>query len=158
MSIKPIPEGYHTVTPYLTVRQAHAAIAFYCEAFGAKEVMRLTMPDGSIAHAEVRIGDSHVMLSEERPEWGNTGPQSLNGTTVGLSVYVSDCDAAVQKAVAAGAKLERPVADQFYGDRTGTILDPFGHRWTIATHKEDMTPAEMQDRMNAWLASMHGSG
>ena len=151
MSVKPIPDGYHAVTPYLCVRGAATAIDFYAKAFGAEEVMRLTMPGGVVCHAEVKIGDSRVMLADEMPEWGNKGPQSLGGTPTGFCVYVTDVDAVFAQAAAAGATVERPVADQFYGDRSGTVLDPFGHKWTIATHKEDLSPAEMQARMDAWL-------
>jgi len=151
MSVKPIPDGYHTVTPYLCVRGAAAAIDFYVKAFGAEEVLRMTLPNGAVGHAEVKIGDSRVMLGDESPEWGSKGPQSLGGTPTGLCVYVEDVDAVFARAVAAGAAVERPVVDQFYGDRSGTVIDPFGHKWTIATHKEDLSPAEMQARMDAWL-------
>lgn len=154
MAAQTPPAGYHTVTPYLTAADAVAAIEFYKAAFGAVETCRLTMPDGSIAHAEVRIGDSHVMLGQECPAWGNKSPLTLGGSPVGLCVYLPDVDAAFARAVSAGAKVDRPVEDQFYGDRSGTVTDPFGHKWTLATHVEDMTPAEMQRRMDAWIASM----
>ena len=147
MPVSPIPAGYHTVTPYVTVRGAAKAIEFYQKAFGATEVYRLVMPDGTIAHAEIKIGDSHVMLSDENPAWGNVGPQTLGGTTGGLVVYLADVDAAFNTAVAAGAKVMKPVMDQFWGDRMGTVTDPFGHVWTFATHIEDVSVEEMGRRM-----------
>ena len=153
MAVKPIPDGYHSVTPYLHIRGAEEAIKFYEKAFGATENMRLPMPDGSIAHAELQIGDSRVMLSEESAAWGNLGPKTLNGTATGIMLYVPDVDAVVDRAVAAGATVKMPVVDQFYGDRSGRIEDPFGHLWMIATHIEDVPPAEMQARMDAWTAS-----
>ena len=154
MSVKPIPDGYHSVTPYLTVRGAAKAIEFYKEAFGAVELLRMPMPDGSIAHAEVKIGDSPVMFGEENPAWGNKSPQSLGGTPSGLCIYVADCDAVFNRALAAGATVMKPLANQFYGDRSGTVIDPFGHAWTIATHVEDVAPEEMQKRMDAMAAQM----
>jgi PhnB protein len=157
MAVKPIPDGYHSVTPYLTVRGAAKAIDFYKEAFGAVEVLRMPMPDGSIAHAEVKIGDSVVMMGEENPAWGNKSPQALGGTPAGLMIYVPDCDAVFNRALAAGATVMKPLADQFYGDRSGTVIDPFGHAWTVATHVEDVGPAEMQKRMDAMVAQMAGA-
>lgn len=154
MSVKPIPDGYHSLTPYLTVRGAATAIDFYTAAFGAVEVLRMPMPDGSVAHAEVRIGDSVVMLGEENPAWGNKSPQALGGTPAGLMLYVPDCDAVFARAVAAGATVMKPLTDQFYGDRSGTVIDPFGHAWTVATHVEDVPPGEMQKRMDAMAAQM----
>ncbi len=148
-----IPAGYHAVTTYLTVKDATAALAFYAKAFGAEEVFRLTMGP-VVAHAEFKIGDTVLMLADENPDWGNKGPTALGGTPTGFCLYVADCDAAFARAVAAGATVEKPVADQFYGDRTGTVVDPFGHKWTVATRKETLTPAEMQARMDAWLKSM----
>jgi PhnB protein len=148
MSVNPIPIGYHSVTPYLIVDNAAAAIAFYREAFGATEVLRLPM-GGRIGHAEVKIGDSHVMLSDEWPEMEMVGPASRGGTSVSLALYVTDVDLAFARALAAGAREERPVEDQFYGDRTGTLIDPFGHRWSLATHIEDVAPEEMQRRLEA---------
>ena len=153
MPVAPVPAGYSTVTPYLTVRGAAKAIEFYQAAFGATEVMRLTGPDGAVGHAEVKIGDSRVMFADENPEWGNRGPETLGGATAGLCVYVPDVDAQFARAVAAGATVMKPVADQFYGDRTGTVIDPFGHVWTLATHIEDVTPAEMQRRMDALMSA-----
>jgi PhnB protein len=152
------PAGYHTVTSYLVVPSADDALKYYATAFGAVEVMRLTMPDGSIGHAEMTIGDSHVMLSDENPEWGNRTPASLGGTPVGLMIYVEDCDAVFAKAVEAGATPVMPIADQFYGDRSGTVLDPYGHKWTIATHKETLSPEVMKERMDAWMAEMSHAG
>lgn len=151
---KAIPEGFHSLTPYLIVKDGKAAMAFYAKALGAKEVLRLCMPDGSIAHAEMIVGDSHFMLSEENPQWGSKGPNTLGGTPCGLCLYVEDCDRVFNQAVAAGAIVERPVMDQFYGDRSGTVIDPDGHKWTIATHRQDMTAAEMQKAMDDWLKSM----
>lgn len=152
MPVKPIPDGFHSVTPYLYVSNSAAAIDFYVRAFNAREVYRLTMPGGAIGHAEVRMGDSHIMLADESPDWGNKGPGLLGGTTVGLCLYVEDVDALFAQAIAAGAVQVRPVADQFYGDRSGTVVDPFGHVWTLATHREDLTPAEIQARLEAWVA------
>jgi PhnB protein len=154
MPVPTTPAGYHSVTPYLTASDAAAAIEFYKAAFGAVETCRLTMPDGSICHAEVKIGDSHIMLGQECPAWGNKSPLSLGGTPTGLCVYVPDVDAQFAQAVAAGAKVDKAIEDQFYGDRSGTVTDPFGHKWTLATHVEDVAPAEMQARMEAWIASM----
>ena len=153
MAVKPIPEGYHSVTPYLIVKGAAAAIDFYKNAFGATELFRFPMPDGQIGHAEIKIGDSHIMLADEpqdetHGEIGYKAPRSLGGTTVGIMLYVPDVDAVAKQAVAAGAKQVRPVVDQFYGDRSGTFLDPFGHVWTIGTHKEDVSSEEMQRRLS----------
>lgn len=144
--VKPIPDGYHSVTPYLTVDDGNAAIDFYKQAFGAIEVFR--MPTGDkVAHAEVRIGDSIVMLADEMPEMGLLGPKARGGSTAGLMIYVEDVDAAFPRAIAAGGTAERPVQDQFYGDRSGSLVDPFGHRWTLSTHVEDVPEAEMQRRI-----------
>lgn len=143
--VQPIPAGYHSITPYLMVRDAARAIAFYRDAFGAHEVMRFDTPNGKVAHAEVKIGDSHVMLADESPEFA--GPQTLGGAGVSLMLYVDDVDATFARAVASGATVRRPVADQFYGDRLGTLADPFGHVWSIATHREDVPLEEMQRRM-----------
>lgn len=147
MAVKPIPPGYGGVTPYLIIRDAERALAFYGEVFGAKPALRLDYPDGRVAHAEMKIGEGYVMISEEMPEMGFRGPLAQGGTPVSLLVYVEDVDAVFTKAIAAGAENKRPVADQFYGDRSGTIVDPFGHVWTIATHKKDMSPEEMQRAM-----------
>ena len=144
-----IPEGYHSVTPYLIVNDGARAIEFYKEAFGAVEVFRMDGPDGKVGHAEIKIGDSHVMLADEHPEMNARSPQSYGGSPVSLMVYVEDVDAVVNRAVEAGAKLVRPVANQFYGDRTGGVTDPFGHSWYVATHVEDVPPEELQARAAA---------
>jgi PhnB protein len=153
MAVKYIPQGYHTATPYLIVKGAARAIDFYKQAFGATELMRFPGPGGSIGHAEIRIGDSPIMLADEAPQMGYRSPTSIGGTPVSLMLYVEDVDKVADRAVKAGAKLERAVADQFYGDRNGTIHDPFGHVWTIATHKEDVSPEEMQRRAAAMASS-----
>ncbi len=140
------PVGYHAVTPYLIARDANQAIEFYKQAFGAIETMRLTMPDGKVGHAELQLGDSRIMLADEFPEMGAKGPASYGGSPISLMIYVADVDAAAAQAVAAGATVKRPVADQFYGDRTGVFVDPFGHTWSIATRKEEMSNDEMQRR------------
>jgi PhnB protein len=150
--VKPIPDGYHSVTPYLYIDGAARAIDFYKLAFGAVEVMRLEAPGGKIGHAEIKIGDSHVMLADEFPDMGARGPHTIGGTAVGLMVYLPDVDVVVDRAVKAGATLERPVENKFYGDRTGGIVDPFGHRWYIATHVEDVPPEEMEKRAAAAMA------
>ena len=149
---KTVPEGYHTVTPYMTLRDAVSAIDFYRRAFGAELVMKLDMPDGKIAHAEMRIGDSVIMMSEENPEWGNKSPLTLGGSPMFLMIYLPDVDAAFAKALAAGATVVRPVEDQFYGDRAGTLKDPYGHQWTLGTHMEDLSQEEVQRRMEAEFA------
>lgn len=146
---KPIPEGYHAITPYLIVAGAAEALDFYARAFGAIERDRMQDASGKIRQAEIRIGDSHVMLADEHPEIGALGPATIGGSPVSLHLYVEDVDAVVGKAVAAGATLTRPVADQFYGDRIGGATDPFGHRWFIATHKEDLTKEELLRRAAA---------
>ena len=153
MAAKYIPEGYHTATPYLIIKGAARAIDFYKQVFGATELMRFPGPGGMIGHAEIKIGDSPIMLADEAPQMGYRSPQSIGGTPVSIMLYVQDVDKVVDGAVKAGAKLERPVADQFYGDRNGTIHDPFGHVWTIATHKEDVSPGEMQRRAAAMAPS-----
>jgi PhnB protein len=144
--VQPIPKGYSDVTPYLSIRGAAQAIEFYKKAFDAKELMRMPGPEGKVGHAEVRIGGSRVMLADEYAEMDFLGPQSRGGTTVTLHVYVKDVDTVVDRAVAAGAKLVRPVENQFYGDRTGTVEDPFGHVWHLATHVEDVPPKELKRR------------
>jgi len=146
------PQGYHTLAPYMTVRNARAAIDFYKKAFGAEKVLQLDMADGTIAHAEIRIGDSVVMLSEENEAWGTKSPLSLGGSPMFLMAYVADVDAAFRRAIDAGAAEIRPVADQFYGDRSGTLKDPYGHQWTLSTHIEDVSEAEAQKRMEAEFA------
>src|SRR5688572_5689485 len=146
MPVKPVPEGYHTATPYLIVKGAAAALDYYKKAFGAVEVMRHAAPDGKIGHAEIRIGDSVIMLADEYPEMGHRGPQPGGGAPVFVMLYVDDADALWRKAIAAGAKELQPLKDQFYGDRSGSLVDPFGHTWTIATHVEDVSPEEMKRR------------
>lgn len=144
--VKPIPDGYPRVTPYLCVDGAEAAIAFYGKVLGATERMRLPGPDGKIGHAELQIGDAVIMLSDEYPEMEMRGPRTLGGTPVTISVYVEDVDAAFERALSEGATERRAVEDQFYGDRSGQFEDPFGHRWSIATHVEDVPPDEMAKR------------
>jgi PhnB protein len=146
------PPGYHSVTCYMTLRDAKSALDFYARAFGAELVLKLDMPDGKVAHAEIRIGDSILMMSEENPEWGNSSPQLLGGSPVHLMIYVPDADAAFARALAAGATQVRPVEDQFYGDRSGTVKDPFGYQWTLATHIEDVSTEEAQRRMEAMFS------
>lgn len=154
MAIKPIPAGYHTLTPYINIKGAVEAIEFYKKAFGAKEIGRITMAGGTIAHAEIQIGDSKIMLAEESEQWGNKSPQALGGSPVSLCLYVEDVDVVFAQALAAGATVtgEMEVKDQFYGDRSGSLTDPFGHKWTIMTHKEDVSFEEMQERANAMFA------
>jgi PhnB protein len=149
MNVKRKPDGYHSVTAYLIVRGAVAALDFYRRAFGAKEVMRLTMPDGTLGHAEIQFGDTRMMLADESPQSNVKSPASLGGSSVHLMVYVDDADAAMKQALAAGAIEVRPIANQFYGDRSGTVSDPFGHQWTLSTHVEDVSDEEMQRRMDA---------
>ena len=150
--VNPIPEGYQAATPYLCCKDAAKAIDFYKQAFGATEVMRIGSPGGKIGHAEMKIGDSTIMLADEFPEMDARGPQTIGGTPVGLAVYFEDADAVTARAVSAGAKVLRPLQDQFYGDRSATIADPFGHKWTISTHKEDVSPEEIQKRAAAMFA------
>ncbi|SRR6266545_6731722 len=151
---KPIPEGYHTVTPYLAVDGAADAIEFYKKAFGAQETIRMDGPDGSIAHAEIKIGDSLVMLSDPFPQSTVKAPTSLGGTSASVFLYVEDVDRVVKQAVDTGATVTMEVEDQFWGDRFGTISDPFGHTWSIATHIEDLTPEEIAERGKAAMAAM----
>jgi len=150
--VKPIPDGYHSVTPYLSVKNAGEALDWYKRALGASEVMRFEH-GGKVGHAEIKIGNSVVMLSDEWPEGGHLSPQSLGGTAVSLHVYVDDVDKAFRHAIDAGAKEERAVQDQFYGDRSGTLTDPFGHRWSLATHVEDVSEDEMKRRMEQFSKS-----
>jgi PhnB protein len=153
MPVKPIPDGYHSVTPYLIVRDASAAIEFYKTAFGATELFRMVKPGGKIGHAEIRIGDAPVMLADENPMFHVYGPKPPERPPLGLLLYVEDVDAVFTKAVASGATVLMSVKDQFYGDRSGTITDPFGHVWTIATHKEDVSHEEMGRRAEAAMKS-----
>lgn len=147
MAVKPIPDGYHTATPYLIVSEGMRALEFYKEAFGAEELMRLPGPGGKLMHGEIRIGDSPIMLADEFPEIGARSPKSYGGSPVSLMLYVEDVDAMFARAIAAGAVEVRPVQNQFYGDRSGTLTDPFGHQWTLSTHVEDVSPEEMERRM-----------
>jgi len=147
--VKPIPEGYHSVTPYLCCKDAAAAIEFYKKAFGATEIMRMGDPGGKVGHAEIQIGDSRVMLADEFPEMGFLSPKTVGGSPVMIHLYVEDVDTTTNRAVAAGAKVTRPVADQFYGDRGGQVEDPFGHKWYVSTHKEDLSPEEIGKRAAA---------
>jgi len=146
-AVKAQPDQYHTITPYLTVKGAAAAIEFYKKAFGATELFRMAQPDGRVGHAEIKIGDSCIMMSDEFPEMGVVSPTTVGHTTASLLVYVDDADKSFAAAVSLGATVNKPMADQFYGDRSGTVIDPFGHKWTIATHKEDVSPEEMERRM-----------
>jgi PhnB protein len=150
--VKPIPDGYPQLTPYLCVDPADKAIEFYKKVFGATERMRMPSPGGKIGHAELQIGDSVLMLSDEHPEFGALSPRSVGGTPVTLSLYVEDVDSVFKKATAAGAKQLREVRDEFYGDRTGQFEDPFGHKWSVATHVEDLSPEEMQVRSEKAMA------
>jgi PhnB protein len=145
-AVKPIPEGYRTVTPHLYVKGGAEALEFYKKAFGAEEIMRFPMPDGRLGHAEFRLGDSVIMMADEYPEMNVRGPKSLGGAGFSMALYVEDVDAFVQRAVAAGAKLTQPVQNKFYGDRTGTLEDPFGHVWNVATHIEDVSEEELRRR------------
>ena len=152
--VKPIPEGYHSLTPYLIIDGAAEALEYYKKAFGAVELFR--MPHGDkIGHAEMKIGDSPFMLGDEHPQEGYRGPKSIGGSPVGLMIYVDDCDAVFKQAIEAGGTEKKPLQDQFYGDRSGTLTDPFGHVWTIATHKEDVTPEEINKRLAAMAAGGH---
>jgi PhnB protein len=155
MAVTPIPEGFHTATTHLIVKGAASAIEFYRRAFGAVEVMRLSDPGGKVVHAEIKIGDSLIMIGDETPSWGNQSPQSLGGSPVLIHLYVEDVDDLAGQAVSAGAEVLIPVDDQFYGDRAGRLRDPFGHIWVVATHKEDITSEEMQRRLSD-LMSEHG--
>ena len=151
MATKSIPDGYNSVTPYLIINGAVDAIDFYKRAFGATEIMRMSSPNGKIGHAEVRIGDSVIMLADEHPEMGHRSPQSLGGAAVSLLVYVERVDEVFKQAIASGARELQPVKDQFYGDRSGMLQDPFGHTWTIATHIEDIAPDEMRRRAEQFM-------
>ena len=144
--VKPIPDGYGAVTPYISIKGASAAIDFYKKAFGANEISRMADPTGKIMHAEIKIGDGHIMLADEFPEMNFRSPQTIGGSPVILHIYVEDVDAIAKQATNAGAKVTRPVADQFYGDRTGVLTDPFGHIWSIATRKENLTHEEIMKR------------
>jgi PhnB protein len=151
-SVKPIPEGHRTVTPYLAIKNAAGALEFYKKAFGAVETYKLIIPDGRVGHAEIRLGDSLIMLSDEFPEFGGKAPEALGGSPVSIHLYVDDVDAFFKRALAAGAHELKPIANQFYGDRSGQLQDPFGHLWWVATHREDVAPDEMQKRVRALFA------
>jgi PhnB protein len=153
--VNPIPQGYSTVMPYFSVQGASDAIAYYKKAFGAEELVRMPMPDGKVGHAELKIGDSIVMLADEmdHPDAIAKSPRTLGGVTSGLGLYVADCDAVFNRAVEAGGKVRRPLTTQFYGDRSGSVEDPFGQVWTISTHVEDVSPDEMRRRMEKFTAS-----
>jgi PhnB protein len=152
MTVNHMPQGFHTVTPYLVVADANAALQFYTEAFGARELYRLPMGD-KVAHAEFMIGDSRLMISDEWPDMDIYGPTKRGGATTAFMIYVPDVDAAFDRAVQAGGRVDKPIENQFYGDRSGTIVDPFGHKWTLATHVEDVAPEEMERRMAEWSQS-----
>lgn len=152
--VKAIPDGYHSITPYLIFKSADAAIKFYERAFGAKEIMRLSSPDGGVGHAEIQVGDSHIMMADESPAFGNKGVETFGGSPASFMFYVENADAAFDQTVKAGATVKRPMADQFYGDRVGTLADPFGYQWSIGTHKEDLTTQEVQTRMNQMMKQM----
>jgi len=149
MAVKPIPEGYHSVTPYLIIEGAGEAIAFYAKAFGAKELFRFPTPDGKIGHAEIKIGDSPIMLADAYPAMGYKSPKSLGGSPVSLMIYVADVDTVFNQAVQAGATVKEALTDKFYGDRSGSLIDPFGHVWHVSTHKEDVSMEEMEKRAKA---------
>jgi PhnB protein len=154
MATQPVPEGYHTVSPYLAVEDAARAIEYYTKAFGAKETVRMDAPGGKIGHAELEIGDSRIMLSDQFPQSSTKPPKELGGTSMSVFMYVEDVDALVKQAVDAGATVTMEVADQFWGDRFGSITDPFGHSWSIATHVEDVPPEEIAERGRAAMAGM----
>lgn len=154
MSTNGVPAGYHSVTPAIIVRDGINAIEFYKRAFGAEEIGRMLGPDGKIAHAEIRIGDSYVMLGEESEEWGSVSPLTTKAVTGSLHLYVPDADAAFARALAAGATVKMPLNDAFWGDRYGKVTDPYGHEWGIATRMKEMTPAEMEEASREWMAQM----
>jgi PhnB protein len=156
MAVKPIPDGYSSVTPYLFIREAAKAIEFYKKAFGAKELFRFPGPDGRLGHAEIQIGNARIMMADEHPEVNARSPQTIGGSAGLTLLYVEDVDSRFQQAIAAGGKVVRPLQDQFYGDRSGTLVDPFGHVWTIATHKEDVSMEEMNKRMEAMMKQKKG--
>jgi PhnB protein len=154
MAVKPIPEGYHTITPYLAVEDAERAIEFYKDAFGAEEHLRMPGPDGKVAHCELQIGDSKLMLSDPFPQSSTTPPKEAGTTTASIFMYVDDVDAAFEQATRAGASVTMPLEDMFWGDRFGTVTDPFGHIWSLATHKEDLSAEELAERSKAAMAEM----
>lgn len=151
MAVQKKPDGYHTVTPYIIVNGAAAALEFYTKAFNATELFRMEGPGGSIMHAEFKIGDSPIMIADEHPEMGAVGPKTVGGTPVSIMLYVDDVDAIYKQSLAAGAKTVRDIANQFYGDRSACIEDPFGHKWTVSTHVEDVTPEEINRRFEEMM-------
>ena len=153
---KPIPEGFHSITPHLIVRNAAQAIDFYTKAFAAQELSRMPGPDGKLLHAEIKIGDSILMLCDEFPQWNTLGPQSLGASTVGIHIYVQDADALFTQAVTAGATVKMPIEDTFWRDRFGKVTDPFGHEWSIATRKRDLTPEELHKGAQDYFSSAAG--
>jgi len=157
MATKPVPDGYHAATPYLIVKGAAEAIEFYKRAFGATELLRMADPQGRVGHAEIKIGDSVIMLADEHPAMGYRSPRSLGGSSVSILLYLENVDTVFERAVKTGARVLRPVTDQFYGDRSGTLEDPFGHVWTVATHVEDVPPEEMHRRAQAAMRSAAAS-
>jgi PhnB protein len=154
--VKAIPDGYHSITPYLIVRGAARAIDFYQKAFGAEEIMRMESPDGMVMHAEIRIGDSLVMLGDEDPKMGNTSPQTLKGTASGLMIYTENCDSLFERALRAGAEAVMPPTDMFWGDRYGRLVDPFGHKWSIGTHIRDVSSEDMTKAQAEWMKQQGG--
>ena len=157
MAVRPVPEGYHSATPYLICKGA-AAIDYYTKVFGATELMRHPGPDGSVGHAEIKIGDSVIMLADEFPELKFVSPKTIGGTAVGMMLYVADVDAVFKRALAAGGTQHQPLEDKFYGDRSGSLIDPFGHMWTVSTHTEDVAPEEMERRAAAATKQMKETG
>jgi uncharacterized glyoxalase superfamily protein PhnB len=154
MTVKAIPEGYHTLTPSMTVRNAERAVEFYKQAFGAVEKGVMKGPDGKVMHAELRIGDSLFMLADEFPQFGSLSPQTIGGTGTGLHIYVEDVDSAFDRAIKAGATVEMPVSEMFWGDRFGKLVDPFGHKWSIATHTRDMSAEEIEEAQSEFMKQM----
>ena len=158
MNVKPIPEGYHSVTPSLTLDDASAAIDFYKRVFGATELYRLPGPGGKVMHAELKIGNSHIMLSDEFPDCGALSPKTIGGCPSSLLIYVEDVDAAFAQAIKAGATEKQPLTNQVWGDRIGSLMDPYGFRWSIATHIEEVSPEEIQRRFSEWMEKEGGGG
>ncbi|HKP36532.1 MAG TPA: VOC family protein [Pyrinomonadaceae bacterium] len=158
MAVNPVPKGYHSVTPYLIVGGASDAIDYYTRAFGAVELFRFPAPDGKVGHAEIKIGDSPIMLADEYPDMGYKGPKSIGGSPVSLMIYVEDVDTVFNRAIEAGGTVKEAVQDKFYGDRIGSVVDPFGHVWHVSTHKEDVSIEEMERRAKAYSNAASGGG
>ena len=158
MAVKAIPEGYHSVTPYLIVRDGAAAIEYYKKAFGAVELFRIPAPGGKVGHAEIKIGDSVIMLGDEHPSMGYNGPETIGGTPVSLMIYLEDVDSVFERAVNSGGTVKQAIEDKFYGDRSGTVVDPFGHIWHLSTHTEDVPAEEMERRAKEYSAAASGGG